>query len=136
MINYTFGILSSSVNPTPNMTGYRYSDAKPTEAQRKSIAKLIPYTGEDGLLAVDFYIKLLKSSPHWTDYEPKYDPKNTYSTSVAPTSSSQQARLHIGDDMVSWDNNTGVTSQDFPYSRLDPLLDRVCAKLFSVLAGV
>lgn len=133
MINYTYGILCGGRTPLDSQPGFRFSNAVPSQQQLAIVSKLLPYEGVDLPLAVDFYLKLLKCSSYWTVYEPKYDPDNTYSTElIIPISSALIPTLY--EDMVRWDSLNTIKSDEFPYTKYDPLTFRVCGKLFATLA--
>ena len=134
MINYTYGVLKGNVAIPESAIGYRYSNALADSGQLSALRELYKLDTLDLPFALDFYIKLLRCSSYWPNYEKTYDPQNTYSIEVIkPKYITAYRTPEIGRILVDWDSKHSPKSALFKYTQLDPLPYRVSAKILTIL---
>ena len=133
MINVIYGVLSLG-KAKPDMVGFRYSDVTANGKQRTILSGLIPDKSENCLIYVDYILKLLSCSPLWPTLIRDLDPNNTYDVDVVNGSNTECSLSYSPmQRLLDWERDVNITDERFPYSSLDPAIDRVVAKLAAVL---
>lgn len=134
MVNTIYGLLADSAI-TSDVIGYRYSNYRPTTKQLMLIDKLFPSdcTEQDKALFIDFIIGLLSCSPYWPKVVRELDLDNTYDTSVIDKSNTETLSFNPMQRLIDWERTTNVTDERFPYIESDPVIDKICAKIFCIL---
>lgn len=131
MVNNFYGILRGDQNISQACPGFRYSDRGPiSDKQRRILGALLPKKEEEAAVFIDYILKLLSCSPYWPEMIRSLDINNTYDVSSvsgeATLSFDPMARL------IKWEAGTSIRDDRIPYSPEDPVIDRLCAKLFAV----
>ena len=133
MINRIYGILKGSVVIPKEVSGYRYTDARRTHKQNSQLSGLVPDDVNAAASFVNYVIQLLSCSPYWPTAIRELDPNNTYD--IAP---SNPATLPFSpmERLMNWEiAGAPVIHDRFKYSQEDPVIDRICAKLFAIIAA-
>ena len=143
MINRLYATLRQSAKISGR--SYRGSTYKPTERQIKQLSGLIPTAVANGVIDdvsvgevfIDFIIKLLSCSPYWPKFIRNWDLNNTYEIEVIPRNiSCMGSDFNPMAHLFAWLNQSGdISHSDFPYNPNDPPIDKLCAKLFAIVAS-
>lgn len=137
MINRLFGILTTDVEITADLPGYRYSDARATDKQKKALRSLMPSNSGEALLFADYLLKLLSCSPYWPEIIRKFDPENSYDIPVVQHTPNNPLTLSFSpiQRLINW-AKTVPASPSYPTSDREATIDFSICKLLGVLTDV
>lgn len=132
MINVAYGILTNGA-VSPDDLGYRYSDARCPAVVRSSVSAIMSKVPDNhkGVLA-ELLLSLMRTSSDWVTYVKKYDPLNTYQTTVIEDRVYEELKGLTFSDIVKWADSVNTTMGEFTKTDHDTAIDRVCGALFYI----
>ena len=128
MVNVIYGILADG---RTGINCLRYSDCVANSKQRSLLSGLVPSDAKNRGAFIDYVLKLLSCTPVWPKLIRELDPNNTYDVCVLDTADT--LNFSPLQAMLDWEKLTSIKDERFPYSDLDPAIDRITAKLAAIL---